>query len=164
MAITQEQANQIIQAYQSGVDPQTLAAQYGLTQSDVNTYFPGFDTTGLNLPSGAPAPIDTSFNQPLLIPKAPAPINTSFTQQSGSKLPSKAPAPISTSFTQQSGSRLTPGQAQQLYNAYQQGDMTQLQNLVNQYGVTSSDVQAYFPGFDMANAPNVSLEIGRAHV
>ena len=117
MAITQEQANQIIQAYQSGVDPQTLAAQYGLTQSDVNTYFPGFDTTGLNLPSGAPAPIATSF-----------------TQQSGSRLPSKAPAPIATSFTQQSGSRLTPGQAQQLYNAYQQGDMTQVQDARSRKG------------------------------
>lgn len=120
MAITQEQANQIIQAYQSGVDPQTLAAQYGLTQRDVDTYFPGFDTTGLNLPSGAPAP-------------------------------------IATSFTQQSGSRLTPGQAQQLYNAYQQGDMTNLQKLVNQFGVTANDVQAYFPGFDMANASGINL-------
>ena len=72
-------------------------------------------------------------------------------------LPSGAPAPIATSFTQQSGSKLTPGQAQQLYNAYQKGDMTNVQNLVNQLGVTANDVEAYFPAFDMANAPGINL-------
>ena len=45
MAITQEQANQLAAAYQSGDTSglQGLVSQYGVTGADVQQYFPGFD-------------------------------------------------------------------------------------------------------------------------
>jgi len=43
-------------------------------------------------------------------------------------------------------------QAQQLAHVYQSGDTGGLQSLVNQFGVTQSDVQQYFPGFDLQSA------------
>ena len=75
MAITQEQANQIASAYQSGANPQELANQYGVTQSDIDTYFPGFDTSGISLNSQTPASQSTVQSS-----------SPTFTQQSGSTL------------------------------------------------------------------------------
>ena len=58
-----------------------------------------------------------------------------------------------------SGSTLTPGQAQQLYDAYQSGNMGQVQSLVNAYGVTPTDVQAYFPGFDTSTLTGQGINL-----
>jgi hypothetical protein len=56
MAITAEQAAQLASAYQSGNSGlQSLVNQMGVTQADVQQYFPGFDVAGagLTLPSVA---------------------------------------------------------------------------------------------------------------
>lgn len=47
---------------------------------------------------------------------------------------------------------ITQEQANQLASMYQSGDTSSLQNLINQYGVTQSDVSQYFPGFDVSGA------------
>lgn len=47
---------------------------------------------------------------------------------------------------------ITAEQAAQLASTYQTGDTAGLQGLVNQMGVTQSDVAQYFPGFDVSTA------------
>ena len=81
MAITADQAGELAQAYQSGSgNLQDLVNTMGVTQSDVNQYFPGFDVgaSGLSLPSAtsssplASAPVAETSSQS-------APVNTATT-------------------------------------------------------------------------------------
>jgi len=47
---------------------------------------------------------------------------------------------------------ITSDQANQLASAYQSGNTSAVQNLVNSLGVTASDVATYFPTFDVASS------------
>jgi hypothetical protein len=84
MAISESQANDLAQAYQSGSgNLQDLVNQYGVTQADVAQYFPGFDVgaAGLSLPSAqASSPLaqtpDTS-SAPVAPVASPSPLNAS---------------------------------------------------------------------------------------
>ena len=47
---------------------------------------------------------------------------------------------------------ISQDQANQLASAYQSGNTSAVQNLVNTMGVTANDVSSYFPGFDVASS------------
>jgi hypothetical protein len=68
MAITQDQANQLASAYQSGDTSavQNLVNSFGVTPTDVSTYFPTFDvaSSGITLPTPTPAPLSTPTPTP----------------------------------------------------------------------------------------------------
>jgi hypothetical protein len=133
-----EAAAQLQSAYQGGAnDLQAMVNNYGVTQADVEKYFPGFDVAGAGLtlpgqpavaPAAAPAPVEDNWT-PSLTPIIPSP-PTQPASAAPAVIPAAAPA----------ASAITDQQVLDWFKANPKASDYTISQAMSQYGVSPEQV------------------------